>query len=139
MNIWLVFRLALVAALFFRAALSPHAASPAEGIGEVPPLALMVFGVIGVLFIAGIRRITAKVAWRYPSWRINPFHFKEPLQFFHLAAFVFLAMGGGGVVKGVLAGRAPDHAAFVWLAFGVGLWVGVRAATVFFRSNMVAK
>jgi len=74
--------------------------------------------------------------WRRPSWLLNPFNFREPLQFFHFAAYVLLAQGLATLVK-VAVSPIPFYAeALVPLAMGVGIWGGVQLAPRLFKSKV---
>lgn len=74
--------------------------------------------------------------WRRPSWFLNPFNFREPLQFFHFAAYVLLAQGLATLVK-VAVSPIPFYAeALVPLAMGVGIGGGIQLALLVFRSKV---
>lgn len=88
-----------------------------------------------LVVVLAVQSINARSAaqWRRPSWLLNPFNFREPLQFFHLAAYVLLAQGLATFVKVALS-SVPFYAeALVPLAMGVGIGGGIRLALVVFR------
>lgn len=139
MNPWLIVRVALVLSAFLRTTFA-RGVVPMEEVDHFPPLLILVFAFVGMLFIVGIQRLNPYTSrWRYPSWRINPFMFREPLQFFHLGGFFFLASAAGMLVNGAVTGRAVSTGTFVFLAFGVGILGGVHACTVLHRGKMVAR
>ena len=97
------------------------------------------FCTLGMVFVIGIQAANPLSAprWRKPRWTINPFLFKEPLQFFHLAAFHFLAAGLSACAAIPFIGwKAAPYAVF-FLAMGGGAWAGVSLSMVLFRKKMV--
>ena len=108
MNIWIIVRLALVALFFLQGALSSQAIAPPEGASASLLLAAFAFGIVSMLFVIGIQRVNPWSAptWRYPSWSINPFMLREPLQFFHFASFTFIAVGIGTALRSVVLGES---------------------------------
>src|SRR5437867_12795738 len=58
-------------------------------------IVILLFSPVALLLIVGLQSQNplSSTRWRKPSWLINPFLFEEPLQFFHLAAYHFLAAG----------------------------------------------
>jgi hypothetical protein len=61
-----------------------------------------------------------------PSWRANPFSPFQPVQFFHLGAWVFMA-GGLAQLAGALArGEAVIPELFVPIGMGAGAWAACR-------------
>jgi len=71
-------------------------------------------------------------AWLRPSWRLNPFNFRQPLQFVHLFAHTCLAFGLVVFARGAVS-TVPisvDDSAF--LMFGAGLWAGLHIFILLF-------
>ena len=68
-----------------------------------------------------------------PSWRTNPFELSHPEQFFHLAAFVFLAQGVVLLAHQLLAGSSVGAGELAVLAAGCGIWLGLRILGFAFR------
>ena len=62
---------------------------------------IFLFGIFGMLFVIGIQAANSlsSKAWRFPSWKINPFLIREPLQFFHFGGHYFLALGVGVLLR----------------------------------------
>jgi hypothetical protein len=94
---------------------------------------------IGLLFVIGIQRINPHSApvWRYPSWSINPFTMKEPLQFFHFVGFVFLAGGVSHLVLVVASHTQLASDDLLGITIGASLLFGVKLSTVVFRGKML--
>jgi hypothetical protein len=94
-----------------------------------------------VLFVVGIQAINPMSAavWRRPSWYINPFIFREPLQFLHLAAFDFIAGGIVALITLPFRGLAAAPLAVSLVAVGCGVWLGIQLCMVTFRNKMEEK
>lgn len=137
--IWLWVRLAVVVLGGLPSVLIGASSGPVpEGYSLMAGLLILIFAPITVLLIVGLQAVSPFSArvWRRPSWCINPLLFTEPLQFFHLAVFYFLASGAGvllGLPFSVLSGFPI---AAVLISIGVGLWVGVRLCMTFFTWKM---
>ncbi|HVM48374.1 MAG TPA: hypothetical protein VMU04_10120 [Candidatus Acidoferrum sp.] len=100
-------------------------------LGAVP---LMLLAVIG--FQA--RNPSSAPTWRRPSWCINPFLPSEPLQFFHLAAFAFMAGGFVGVATLPFRGVSAAPLAASLLSVGAGAWLGIHLSMKVCRKKMEA-
>ena len=72
--------------------------------------------------------------WKRPSWYINPF--REPLQFFHLGAFHFMAGGVVGVAMLPFRGFSAAPLAVSLLSIGIGVWLGVQLCMKVCRKKM---
>jgi hypothetical protein len=138
MNTWFMVRAGLVGAAFVLAALSTQALAPVGGASVPMLLAVFAFGIVGMLFIVGVQRLNPRSArvWRYPNWSINPFVLREPLQFFHLGGFFFLAGGAGSALGQLFRGQALGLASLFLPAFGAGILIGVYACTFVYRAKM---
>lgn len=111
--------------------------------GELPLMGPMELGVIGIFsllslqFVIGMqafKRWSAPV-WEVPSWVRNPFNFREPVQFFHFAAwFMILSFLPVGILM-VL--EMPDHryVAAAPIVMGVSMLAGVHLARFVFRKK----
>lgn len=96
MSKWVYVRLALVLFVginsFF---VSPDTqASPRMSLVDV--IAIFVISPFALVAVIGFQAFNPRSAknWTRPSWNENPFSFSNPLQFFHLGAYVFLSEGG---------------------------------------------
>lgn len=138
MNIWATVRAGLIAAGFVLASVTNAAAAPREGVTLTILAAVFSFGMVAMLFVIGMQRINPRSAptWRYPSWTVNPFSLQEPLQFFHLGGFFFLATGAGAALYQLLHGQELGLANLFLPAFGAGILVGVYACTFAYRGKM---
>ncbi len=138
MRLWLAVRIALVGLSFLQGALSSQSFAPPQGVSLSLLAAIFVFGIVGMLFVVGIQRVTPRSApvWRYPRWSINPFLLREPLQFFHLGGFFFIATGAGNALRLLFLAQPITASALFLPAFGAGALAGVYACTVVYRGKM---
>lgn len=99
---------------------------------------LLVCCPVALLALVGLAAVTPMSApsWRQPSWGVNPFQPREPLQFFHLGAFFFLAGGVIGVAALPVRGLAAAPLAFSLVSIGVGTWVGIQLCMLAYRKKM---
>lgn len=102
-------------------------------------LLLIIFGTpSAVLFVVGLQALNPRSAtvWRPMSWSINPFLFKEPLQFFHAGAFHFMAGGLMACLPVLWGSRTiPAQGVFI-LVIGVMTWASLYLCTRVFRRKM---
>jgi hypothetical protein len=137
---WLYVRAALVVASFTGGVLGEGDQGPELG-GSLSWIAVGVFmfGVIGMLFIIGMQAINPRSApyWRYPSWACNPFTLREPLQFFHLGGYFFLAAGVGRLLRFAFDRSIPLFESVVFAFWGGGIVVGVWLGAAIFRKKML--
>lgn len=138
MNTWFIIRLVLVAFAFLGGVFSTQPTPQPDGVSAGILLGIFAFGILGMLFVVGIQRVNPRTAstWRYPSWAINPFLLREPLQFFHLGGFFMLAAGAGNLLRILFVEQASWFSALTLLAFGAGILGGVYACTVVYRGKM---
>lgn len=71
--------------------------------------------------------------WPRPSWGVNPF--KEPLQFFHLGAFYFIASGLAFFLTQVLKENNNLQFPLELISCGMGLWLGIQLYLKVFPHN----
>lgn len=138
MSNWFFVRVGLVvfgalSALFVP--LTPQAAPPI-GWGALAVIFLFCPGAL--LFVLGLQALNPASAevWRRPSWQLNPFNFKEPVQFFHLAAYVFIAQGIVTLVRLAISSEPFYVEALVPIAIGVGVLIGISLSRRLFRSKV---
>lgn len=135
-NKWFFVRLGLVAgsAILYviQGPLSEHATPP---IGISALVMGLFFGIFGLQFVLAIQFMNKKSAesWEHPSWSENPFQMKQPIQFFHLGAWLFIV---SSTVSALLTWfKNPQFIldAIMPLVIGVGLLIGVHLSRVLFR------
>ena len=138
MNRWAYVRIALILfagfASFF-VPLGPQAVPPIDW-GAL--LAIFVFCPIALILVLGFQVISPRSAkvWQRPSWSLNPFNFREPLQFFHVGAYVCLAQGLVTVVR-VAASSVPFYVeALVPLVMAGGIFIGLQVVMLLFSSKV---
>jgi hypothetical protein len=137
MRKWLVVRSALIVFAFLYCALVSQEMTPDNVTSELL-FTIFCFGIIGLLFVVGIQRLNPRSApiWRYPSWSINPFLAREPLQFFHLGGFYFLASGAGIILRKLFLNQDLDISLLFFPAFGAGTLCGIYVCTYVYKSKM---
>ena len=138
MHVWLIVRWVIIVASAvgtFFVPLGPQA-SPPMGWGAL--LAILTLCPLGLLFVFGLQVINPRSAklWLRPSWQLNPFNFRQPLQFFHLAAYACLAQA-----LVVFARLATSHVSFyvealMPVAMAIGILLGLQLATLVFRAKI---
>ena len=136
MNKWVIVRLVVLAV------------AAAEGVmnGWLPdrpvtPLLLagmVAYGVIAVPIVVWAQRLNPrnKPVWHFPSWRRNPLTLRDPMQFFHMAGFVFIAFGLGVAGRDLRFGEPLRLPHAVLPAFGVGMIIGCYVAARLFRKHL---
>ena len=140
MNGWLLARIALLAFVAISSFFVPL------GQQASPPLSWQALGVIFVfcpvalVIVLGLQTLNPRSAglWHKPSWSLNPFNFKEPVQFFHLGAYVFIIQGTVTLARAT-ASQAISIEVLVPLAMGMGILVGLEVCRKLFRSKFAAQ
>jgi hypothetical protein len=66
--------------------------------------------------------------WEKPSWNLNPFQWKQPLQFFHLGGFCFIAAGLVGIFRSLVYGPSMLFFNLFTLSGGLGVLLSVMLA-----------
>jgi hypothetical protein len=138
MHVWLIVRWVIIAASAVGALFVPPGPQASPPIGWSALLAILAFCPVGLLLVLGLQVINPRSArlWLRPSWQINPFNFRQPLQFFHLAAYVCLAQA-----LVVLARLAVSQVSFyvealVPVAMAIGILLGLQLVTLVFRAKI---
>lgn len=92
----------------------------------LPLVSAVCAAVVVALFV--LRCITypyASRTWTRPSWNKNPISWADPIQLFHLIAFMFLAQGLSSLLHALLSHAAVNADTASTLAQGIGLLIGV--------------
>jgi hypothetical protein len=138
MRIWLIVRWAIVLAVAageFFAPLHPLARPP---IGWVALVAIFGGCSVGMVLVLGLQvanPLSAKL-WLQPSWHLNPFNLRQPMQFFHLGAYVCLAQGLVLLLR-LAVSQIPFYIeAFVPLVMAFGIFVGLKLVTLVFGAKV---
>jgi hypothetical protein len=101
-------------------------------------LVIFLFAVVASLIVLGVQAINPQSAeiWRKPSWEMSPFLLGEPLQFFHCAAYFFIACGVMACAILVYRGDDGFPLGVSMLAVGVGSRLAVALSPCVFRRKM---
>lgn len=135
-NKWFFVRIGLVAGsamlYMFQGPISEHANPPIDISALVMGL---FFGILGLQFVLAIQFMNKKSAeiWEHPSWAENPFQMKQPIQFFHLGAWLFIVSSTASVLLTWFKSPKFILDALMPLFIGVGLLIGVHLSRVLFR------
>lgn len=135
---WRFIRVLLVLASGVAAALvSPHPAAAPE-IGWLALFVIFIGGAMALVVVLSLQAVNRHSApvWRRPAWELNPFNLREPLQFFHFAAYICLAQGVGSVLR-FLASPAPFFVELlVPFAMAGAMFVGVWLTIALLKSKV---
>jgi len=139
---WLAVRLVFVA-FWLTAGIEGLPKEPAfPSIGPFPLLFAFLFGLLAVRFwvFRQYTRDGRREPWLLPSWWVNPFHTRQPFQFFHLAGVSFLFFGVAAFARQFFIERVssvlpPELFA---AAFGAGILAGIRLTTRAHKDRFVA-
>jgi hypothetical protein len=137
MGKWKLLRVGLVvfvAVSSFFVPLGPQAKPP---IGWGALAIIFLFIPLGLLFVIGIQAVnplSAKV-WRKPDWNLNPINFKDPVQFFHLGAYVMLTQGVVTLCRIPFAEVPFYPEALLPTVIGVGVLLGIQVVMLAFRKK----
>jgi hypothetical protein len=135
-NKWFFVRIGLIVAsallYLIRGPVLAHAEPPIDMSALVIGL---FFGVAGLQFVLAIQFVNKKSdeIWKYPSWSENPFQLKQPIQFFHLGAWLLMT---SATVSALLTWfKRPEFLfdALMPLFIGVGLFIGVHLSRFLYR------
>jgi len=101
----------------------------------IPVVALLSVPIL--LFVIGIqvRNPFQDRKWVLPDWDSNILNFRQPLNFFHAGAFMFIGAGTGCVIGSVFGGVAYVAEGAVLLAGGVGLLWGINLCSKLYKDK----
>src|SRR5215218_8403935 len=97
-----------------------------------------IFGPIALPFVLSLQVANprSRDKWRRPSRSLNPYDFRDPLQYVHLGAFETLAMGCGALLAVPFRGFSAASLAIGLTLFRVSIWVGIHLCMVIFWKKM---
>ena len=109
--------------------------SPPMGIKGL--LIMFIFIPAGVLLMVWVQVLNpnSDKKWVSPSWSNNPFDFKQPLDFFNLVGYFYLASGIASISIFFL-GNAFLFETLVPILMGCGILLGVFISTKVFKNKM---
>ncbi|MFB3897675.1 MAG: hypothetical protein ACE14V_15390 [bacterium] len=103
-----------------------------------PEFAFMLIGTaIGLLIVMWIQSINRYSApqWDKPSWSNNPFNPKQPIQFFHMGAWLFMASGLSLFIFHFLRSNLFSNYSISLMTVGLGVWLGVRLSVLILKKK----
>ena len=122
MKTWQSVWLALVALSFVQGTLSKELIAPAECIRAALPGVIIIFGMAGMPFGAGLQRVhplSAPFA-RFPRGIIHPFLLRQPPPLLPLGGFLLGAAGAGSALRLPMPGAVDSASVLPAPAFGAG-------------------
>jgi hypothetical protein len=138
MNKWLIVRVLVVALVAALGASNADKWLPDRPVTALWLLGWSAYGVIAVPVVVWAQRLNPrnKPVWHFPSWRRNPLTLRDPLQFFHMICFVFVAAGLGVAGHDLAIGQPLILAHGLVPAVGVGMIIGSYVAAWLFRKQL---
>jgi hypothetical protein len=138
MNKWVIVRLIVTALAAAQGALSGDNWLPARPVTALLLLGMLAYGVVAVPVVVWAQKLNPrnKPVWHFPSWRRNPLTLRDPMQFFYLVGFVFVAAGLGVVGRDLWNGQPLTLPHGVLPAFGIGMIIGCYVAARLFRRQL---
>ena len=133
-NFWFWLRLVLLGGAFVFGLLSPFVdlwepettmEGPVFVFAVVLPLAFFPFALLFVMGLQALNPFSPK-KWRRASWHSNFVDPRHPLPFFHVAAYLSAALGGGVLCGVLLAAGSVDLGSLSMISTSAGLLLGVR-------------
>ncbi len=96
-NKWLIVRLLLTGLAAWQGVMSGDNWLPARPATPLLMAGMLAYGVIAVPVVVWAQRLNPRnrPVWHFPSWRRNPLTLRDPMQFFHMIGFLFLAAHHG--------------------------------------------
>ena len=135
MNKWKFLRIALISFIAVSSLLTPLEPKVNLAINWSTLGVIFVFSFLAILFVVGmqvVNPLSAKV-WHKPDWNLNPFSLKDPIQFFHFAAYIMLVQGAV-VLSRLLFSNIPFYLEIlVPLVIGSGVLIGIKLAMHLFK------
>ena len=140
MNKWVIVRLVVTALAAAQGALSGDNWLPARPVSDLLLVGMLAYGVIAVPVVVWAQKLNPRntPVWHFPSWRRNPLTLRDPMQFFHMVGFVFMAAGLGVAGRDLWSGLPLRLQHGVLPAFGIGMIIGCYVAARLFRRQLVA-
>lgn len=137
MNKWKLLRFALISIVVVASFFTPLEPQAKPPIDYFALLVIFLFCPIGLLFVIGIQFINpqSQRVWNKPAWSLNPINFGDPVQFFHLGAYVMLAQGVVTIIRIVTIGIPIYIEAFIPLVMSGSILLGVKLVMLVFRSK----
>jgi hypothetical protein len=147
-TIWFRIRLAIIAVAAVLALVVPTdqynelRRFPTEGLILLAAFGavILLFIPLGLLFVIGIQSVNpySDAMWSKPTHDANPFRLRNPLLFFHFAAYVTLAVGVSLVLSSIWRGWFALAHGLLMLLGALMILAGVKLSTRVFRHKMSA-
>ena len=145
---WFKIRIALLGVAFVSGIFVPN--QQIEELRDMPQLALVVIVVaifaamvatpFAIVLLVGLQTTNpmSDKIWVRPNHQANPFHFGNPLLFFHFAAYLGVACGIGAIVGSPWFGRYAAMRGLVGILFSLMVLAGVRLSIRVFHRKFIS-
>jgi hypothetical protein len=138
-NKWFVLRLVIIVFFASQGLSFPHVNDPIPWWAVLFAFFAFFLGLFTQAWVA-ISRGGRRYVWRKPSWYANPFTNPftntQPLQFFHMGAFCFMAFGLVWLIFGSWHWQRGLPLPLFPFSGGLGIWTFVRVFCLVFRKKM---
>jgi hypothetical protein len=133
MNKWVIVRVVMLVVAAAEGAINRWV--PERPVTVLLLVGMVAYGVVAVPVVVWAQRLNPrnKPVWHFPSWQRNPVTLRDPMQFFHMAGFVFVAFGLGVAGYSLWLGLPLRSQQAELPAFGVGMVIGSYVAARLFR------
>lgn len=98
------------------------------------------FGALGIPLVLALQYVNPLTdeRWLRPSWEENPWNYRQPILSMHMAAWVFMVIGGSVALYTMFIGSNN----LLWVFFftlGVGVFAGVKLTVAMFSDKFQRK
>jgi len=101
-------------------------------------LKFFILGAIGIQFILGINyRKNSSIRWKKPSWKENPFNYKQPAQFYHFFGWLVVIFSLSIICLGFFRGFDDFLYTLELLAFGLGILIGIHFSSFIYKDKYI--
>jgi hypothetical protein len=136
MNKWVIVRLVILAAAAVEGAINRWV--PERPVSELLLVGMASYGVVVIPIVVWAQRLNPRNTplWHFPSWRRNPITLRDPMQFFHMTGFAFVAFGLAVAGRDMSFGQTLRLQHGELPALGLGIIIGSYVAARLFRKQL---
>lgn len=137
MNAWMAIRILIILAAIIGSVFTPLGPQAQPPIEWSILWIFFIFCPIALILVVGIQYLNPRsdAHWTRPDWKENPFNFGNPVQIFHLGAYVFLAQGSVTLMRILMSPIDVYPEAFVTILIGMGVLLGLGLVQLAFRKK----
>jgi len=103
----------------------------------ITSLAGLFLGPVSMISIMALQSVNPMSAerWYKPSWYLNPFRLRDPIQFFHFATWYATVFFIAAIMRNALLGRTVMVFAFMVSMTCIGAFIGLSLCQRIFRNK----